>query len=73
MELTKEQIDWVKDLLKSDIWVPISIWHSEKINPSDGKSIGILLDYAKKYSAAIFQYDFTKSKWNSFVETEIYR
>jgi hypothetical protein len=71
MALNAEQESELKDLLKEDVWAPISVWNPQSVDRAHVVEVSEVLPFAVQYTKALFNLDPESAGLPAFIETEV--
>jgi len=73
MNPSAEQEVELRELLKPDVWAPVSVWNPQSIDRVHIVDVAEVLPFAVKYTKALFSLDPSTAGFTEFTETEVLR
>jgi hypothetical protein len=69
----EEQESELKEVLKADVWAPVSVWNPQSVDRTHIVEVSEVLPFAVQYSKALFGLDPEIAGLSAFIETEVLR
>ena len=71
MNPNAEQEAELKEVLKPDVWAPVSVWNPQSIDRAHIVDVAEVLPFAVQYTKALFNLDPEAAGLTEFIETEV--
>lgn len=73
MNSNQEQLSELKEMLKADVWAPVSVWNAQSADRAHVVEASETLPFAVQYAKALFTLDPASAGLPPLIETEVLR